>query len=71
MMYPTSLAAATKSSYATPPNPALLAALEGLLRDAIVPIVFDYLKKGIGTATPKGKAILAAQAAVAAAKAAA
>jgi hypothetical protein len=40
--------------------PDLLSALEEVLRHAISPVEFDYLKKGIGTNTPKGKAIRAA-----------
>jgi hypothetical protein len=43
-----------------------LEALRGVLEHVVPAAEFEYLKKGIGTSTAKGKAILAAQAAIAA-----
>jgi hypothetical protein len=43
----------------------LLSALEGVLRHVVPPVEFEYLRKGIGTNTPKGKALIAARAAIA------
>lgn len=48
----------------------LLSALEGVLRHAVEPVEFEYLKKGIGTQTPRGKALIAAKNAIARATAA-
>lgn len=43
----------------------LFSALQGVLLHAVNPVDLECLKKGIGTSTPKGKALLAARAALA------
>jgi hypothetical protein len=42
-------------------NEELLQAIEGLMGKVVTPTDLDYLRNGVGTATDRGKAILAAQ----------